>query len=55
MMFYEKAIEILEPLLDSPYPNTRVKTYPLLETCYKGTDRTFELLTLRERMAKDKY
>jgi tetratricopeptide (TPR) repeat protein len=55
MMFYEKAIQVLEPLLGSPYQTTRVKTYPLLEVCYKGTDRTFELLTLKERMVQDKY
>jgi tetratricopeptide (TPR) repeat protein len=55
IMSYEKAIQVLEPLLESPYHNTRVKTYPLLEDCYKATSRTLELLTLKERMTSDKF
>ncbi len=54
ILYFEKAIQVLEPLLDSPYQTTRVKTYPLLETCYKAMSKTMELLTLRDRMAKDR-
>ena len=55
MMAYEKAIPVLSPLLASSSLNTRVKTYPLLETCYRATSRTRELLELREQQTKDSH
>lgn len=54
MMFYERALEVLKPLEDSPYKDTREKTYPLLEQCYKATSRLLELQLLKDKAAKDK-
>ena len=54
MMSYERALEVIKPLEDSPYKDTREKTYPLLEQCYKATSRLLELQLLKDRAAKDK-
>jgi tetratricopeptide (TPR) repeat protein len=46
---YDKATEILRPLLESKFPETRTKTVPLLRECYEKAGRKYELLELKTR------
>jgi tetratricopeptide (TPR) repeat protein len=50
---YERATEALEPLKDHPWKDTRQKTYPLLEECYKATNRLLELANLKKKIAEE--
>ena len=43
----------LEPLKDHSWKDTRQKTYPLLEECYKATNRLLELANLRKKIAQE--
>ncbi len=49
-----KAIEVLEPLLDHPYPTQRQKTYPLLEQLYERLGERMKLVQLRDRVRRDR-
>lgn len=53
MSAFERAIETLRPLEDHPTYETRQKTRPLLEECYRGTNRLMELTELRRKMTDD--
>ncbi len=50
---FDLAIETLKPLEDHPTRDTRVKTRALLETCYRATGRTAELLQLRDKIRRE--
>lgn len=50
---FELALGVLEPLRDHPRRDTRQKTYPLLEECYRATSRLLELASLRNRIAQE--
>jgi lipopolysaccharide biosynthesis regulator YciM len=51
---FEPAIEVLEPLRDHHWESTRLKTYPLLEQCYKATSKLLELANFRRKMSEEK-
>lgn len=46
---YEKAIEVLEPLMQSGLTKTIIMTVPLLKKCYERTNKTFELADLKSK------
>ena len=46
---YDKAIEVLEPLLHSGLTKTITMTVPLLKKCYERTSKTFELIDLKSK------
>ena len=46
---YDKAIEVLEPLLHSGLTKTIIMTVPLLKKCYERTNKTFELVDLKSK------
>ena len=46
---YEKAIEVLEPLLQSGLTKTIIMTVPLLKKCYERTNKIFELADLKSK------
>ena len=48
-----KAVEVLEPLLNHPYPTQRRKTYPLLEQLYAALGEKVKLVELRDRIKRD--
>jgi tetratricopeptide (TPR) repeat protein len=54
MNHYDVALGVLLPLENSANRETRYKTYPLLESCYRATNRILELQVLRDKMSKDK-
>ena len=47
---YLRAVEVLEPLLDSGAPKTREKTAPLLLECYEKLGEMLKSAELRARM-----
>jgi Flp pilus assembly protein TadD len=50
---FEPALEVLEPLKNHSWKDTRQRTYPLLEQCYKATNRILELATLKQKIAEE--
>jgi tetratricopeptide (TPR) repeat protein len=50
---YELALEVLQPLENHKFADTRRMTYPLLEQCYRATSRLLELAALHDKMAAD--
>lgn len=50
---FELALQVLKPLEDHRFIDTRRMTYPLLERCYKATNRLLELAALHEKMTAD--
>jgi tetratricopeptide (TPR) repeat protein len=51
---HELAIEVLRPLEDHRFADTRRMTYPLLEQCYRATNRLLELAALHQKIANDR-
>jgi tetratricopeptide (TPR) repeat protein len=49
---FQRAVEVLEPLLNHPTTKTREKTYPLLLECYDGLGEMLKAADMRSRVKR---